>query len=146
MATYLASQYAEIGADVITEALDWSVINIEETDAFILGWGSPFDADDHTFKLFHSNAIGLGYNYGSYQNKQIDQLLTLARVTTNEDERKELYQQFQTKLAEDPPYVFISYLKAVYGVNKRVNGVVEKTLGHHGSGFIWNLEDWTLND
>lgn len=146
MATYLASQFSEIGAEVKTEALDWSVIKIEETDAFILGWGSPFDADDHTYKLFHSNEIGMGYNYGSYQNNTIDELLAKSRVTTNEAERKELYQQFQKELAEDPPYLFIAYLKATYGVNKRVGGIVEKTLGHHGEGFIWNLEDWTLHD
>lgn len=146
MATYLASQFAKIGAEVKTEALDWSVIKIEDTDAFILGWGSPFDADDHTYKLFHSNEIGVGYNYGSYQNETIDELLTKARVTIDESKRKALYQQFQEELAEDPPYIFISYLKAVYGVNERVNGIIEKTLGHHGAGFVWNLEEWSLND
>lgn len=146
IAAYLASQFAEIGADVKTEAIDWSVLKIEDHDAFILGWGSPFDADDHTYKLFHSSEIGNGYNYGSYQNPIIDELLTRARTTVDREKRKEIYGQFQTELLKDPPYIFISYLKAVYGVNERVDGIVEKPLGHGGQGFTWNLEEWTLND
>lgn len=146
IATYLASQFSNIGADVKAEALDWSVINIEECDAFVLGWGSPFDADDHTYKIFHSSEIGEGYNYGSYHNPAIDELLTKARTISEQNKRKEIYGQFQTELVKNPPSIFIAYLKADYGVNKRVNGIVEKTLGHHGEGFIWNLEEWTLND
>jgi len=146
IATYLASQFKKIGADVKAEALDWSVIKIEECDAFVLGWGSPFDADDHTYKIFHSSEIGNGYNYGSYQKPIIDELLTQARTVIEEDKRGEIYSQFQAELLKDPPFIFIAYLKADYGVNKRVHGIVEKTLGHHGEGFIWNLEEWTLND
>jgi peptide/nickel transport system substrate-binding protein len=36
-----------------------------EVDAFVLGWGSPFDPDDHTYKLFHSSQIEDGWNLGA---------------------------------------------------------------------------------
>nr|WP_242872978.1 hypothetical protein [Clostridium magnum] len=38
MAEYFASQFKKIGAEVKVEALDWSVIKIDQCDAFVLGW------------------------------------------------------------------------------------------------------------
>lgn len=146
LATYLASQLKKIGADVKAAALDWSVIDISKTEAFMLGWGSPFDADDHTYRLFHSSEIGSGTNYGSYSDPAVDKLLEEARTTADTVKREELYKQFQQALAENPPYIFIAYQHALYGVNHKVKGIKIKTLGHHGAGFLWNLEEWTLHD
>ena len=73
-------------------ALDWSAITIEEADAFMIGWGSPYDADHHTFSLFHSAESSLtesGYNYGSYSNKTVDALLEKGRLSMNEKERQD---------------------------------------------------------
>lgn len=145
MAEYFASQFKKIGAEVKVEALDWNAIKIEKCDAFVLGWGSPFDADDHTFRLFHSSEINGGDNYGSYSNSKVDEALYKARTTTDENERKKYYAKFQKELAEDPAYDFGVYLKALFGVNKRVSGVKEKVLGHHGAGFLWNVEQWNVN-
>ncbi|AZV57217.1 ABC transporter substrate-binding protein [Clostridium sp. AWRP] len=144
MAEYLAEQFRKIGAEVKVEALDWNAIKIAECDAFVLGWGSPFDADDHTFKLFHSSEVNGGDNYGSYSNPKVDEALEKARTTSDENERKKCYAEFQEELAKDPPYNFGVYLKALFGVNKRVSGIREKVLGHHGAGFLWNVEQWNV--
>ncbi|MCR4435092.1 MAG: ABC transporter substrate-binding protein [Clostridiales bacterium] len=147
MANYLASQFKKIGAEVKVDALDWSVIDIAKCDAFVIGWGSPFDADDHTFKLFHSSQIGgTGYNFGAYSDPKVDELLQKGRTTSDPQQRKKIYQDFQEELSQNPPYNFIVYLKALYGVNKKVSGIKERTLGHHGAGFLWNMEEWTIND
>ena len=145
MAEYFASQFKKIGAEVKVDSLDWSVIKIDQCDAFVLGWGSPYDADDHTFRLFHSSEINGGDNYEAYSNPKVDELLDKARTTTDENERKKLYAEFQKELAEDPAFNFAVYLKALFGVNKRVSGVKEKVLGHHGAGFLWNAEQWNVN-
>jgi ABC-type dipeptide transport system, periplasmic component len=145
MAEYFASQFKKIGAEVKVDALDWSVIKIDQCDAFVLGWGSPFDADTHTFRLFHSSGINGGDNYEAYSNPKVDELLDKARTTTDENERKKLYVEFQKELSENPAFNFAVYLKALFGVNKRVSGVKEKTLGHHGAGFLWNAEQWNVN-
>lgn len=112
--------------------MDWSVIKIDETQAFVLGWGSPFDPDDHTYKLFTSGAIGKGSNnLGAYKNAEVDRFLELARTTSDQKERQKYYGESQKLLAEDPPYNFICYLDALYGVNKNVKGIKPRTLGHH---------------
>lgn len=146
IATYLSSEFKKVGADVKVESLDWNVIKINKCDAFILGWGSPYDADTYTYTLFNSNQSGEnGYNFGSYSNSKIDSLLEQARTTDNENDRKKIYAKFQDELAKDPSYNFCVYLKALFGVNKRITGVKEKVLGHHGAGFIWNIETWNIN-
>lgn len=147
MANYLASQFKKIGAEVKVDALDWSVIKIDKCDAFVLGWGSPFDADAMTYSLFHSSQIGNnGYNFGSYNDPKVDELLFKGRITVDPEQKKALYQKFQQAISEDPPYNFIVYLKALYGANKKISGIKERTLGHHGAGFLWNIEEWTMND
>ncbi|WP_303969181.1 ABC transporter substrate-binding protein [Sporosarcina ureae] len=149
MANYIAEGFTEIGADVQVAALDWSAITIEDTEAFMVGWGSPYDADHHTHILFHSDessVMSTGYNYGSYSNEKVDELLAKGRTTTDPEERKQIYMQFQEELANDPAFDFIAYENAVYGINKDLSGVKERILGHHGSGFLWNVEEWKWND
>ncbi|QTD43442.1 ABC transporter substrate-binding protein [Sporosarcina sp. Te-1] len=149
MANYVAEGYKSIGADVSVAALDWSAITIEECEAFMVGWGSPYDADHHTYSLFHTDASSLtssGYNYGSYSNKKVDRLLEQGRLATDPEERKAAYIAFQGELAADPAFAYIAYVDAVFGINKHIDGVKERTLGHHGSGFLWNVEEWKWND
>ncbi len=149
MANYVAEGFKSIGANVDVAALDWSAITIEETDAFMIGWGSPYDADHHTYILFHSeesSVTGSGYNYGSYSNAKVDALLEKGRLSTDEKERQASYMAFQEELANDPAFAFIAYVNAVYGVHGNIEGVKERTLGHHGSGFLWNVEEWKWND
>ncbi|CAM3259403.1 ABC transporter substrate-binding protein [Filibacter tadaridae] len=149
MANYTAEGFKAIGADVKVAALDWSAFTIDETDAFIIAWGSPYDADHHTHILFHSDQsskTSSGYNYGNYSNVKVDALLDEGRLLTDKDERKTAYMEFQKELAQDPPYDFIAYVDAIYGINKNLSGVKERTLGHHGSGFLWNVEEWKWNE
>ncbi len=144
IANYLADQFKKIGAVVKVEALDWSVIKIENTDVFVLVFGSPFDADDHTYRIFHSPNAEIEWNFGGYSNLKVDEMLEKGRTTSDFKLRKQIYQQLQTELAADPAYNFIVYLKALYGVNKKISGIKLRTLGHHGAGFLWNLEEWSI--
>ena len=65
--------------------------------AYLIGWGSPFDADDHTYKVF---GTGKGANYSGYSNALVDQYLTEARQSDDPAVRKAAYANFQTALAE----------------------------------------------
>lgn len=140
MAAMCASQLRQIGADVSAEtrqSLDWA-----GQEACIIGWGSPFDPDDHTYKIF---TTGAGDNYTAYSNAAVDRLLTEARHTENETARKALYGEFQEKLTEALPYTFIAYVDAAYGMKANIQGITEDTvLGHHGVGVFWNIAEWRI--
>ena len=110
--------------------------------AYLIGWGSPFDADDHTYKVF---GTGKGANYSGYSNEKVDEYLTLARQSSDSSLRREYYAKFQEELAADPPYAFICYIDANYVAKSAVKGIAANTvLGHHGVGIFWNVHEWTI--
>lgn len=141
MANICAQQLGEVGAKVTVRVeanVDW-----ENEDSYLVGWGSPFDPDDHTYKVFKT---GEASNYNSYSNSQVDELLTKARQTNDFNERLEYYKEFQDELTEDMPYTFIAYIDAVYIGDSNISGISEETvLGHHGVGIFWNIAQWTID-
>lgn len=141
MAQIAAQQLRDAGlavqAEVPTEGIDWG-----GQEACIIGWGSPYDADDHTYKVFGTD---MGANYSGYTNALVDKYLTLARQTEDPQARGEYYRQFQQALAQEPAYTFFCYLDAMYVAGERVQGIAADTvLGHHGVGLFWNITQWTL--
>ena len=140
MAAMCASQLQQIGADVRAEtrqSLDWA-----GQEACIIGWGSPFDPDDHTYKIFTTDA---GDNYTAYSDAEVDRLLAEARHTEDTAARTELYHAFQQRLTEHLPYTFLAYVDADYAMKTNIHGITEDTvLGHHGVGVFWNIAQWTI--
>ena len=66
IAQIAAQQLSSVGIDVtvdIPTQVDW-----DGQMAYLIGWGSPFDADDHTYKVF---GTGKGANFSGYSNRPI---------------------------------------------------------------------------
>ena len=133
-------QLNEVGIEAsvdIPAVVDWS-----GQMAYLIGWGSPFDADDHTYKVFGTNK---GANYSSYSNAEVDQALSEARQSDDPTIRKEAYDRFQEELANDPAFAFLCYVDADYVAAEGLQGISEETImGHHGVGIFWNVTEWTL--
>ncbi len=140
MANICAQNLNEIGCDVKVEVpaeVDWA-----GQDAYLIGWGSPFDPDDHTYKVF---GTAKGANYSSYSNEEVDRLLQQARQTEDTAARAQLYKQFQSVMSEDPAYTFIAYIDAIYAGDSNITGISEnQLLGHHGVGIFWNIYEWDI--
>lgn len=139
--TAVAKQLNAVGIHCTVEQpaqVDW-----DGQMAYLIGWGSPLDADAHTYKVFGTQQVA---NDGRYANPRVDAYLTAARQTRDPDERMRLYGLFQEELAKDPPYTFVCYVDSVYVTNTRVHGITEDLLlGHRGSGIFWNVHEWTLD-
>ena len=140
MAQIAAQELKEIGMDVSVEIpaqTDWA-----GQMAFLIGWGSPFDADDHTYKVFGTDK---GANYSGYSNADVDKYLKEARQSADPKVRAEAYANFQKALAEDPAYAMICYIDANYVADSNIKGIDPDTImGHHGVGIFWNVADWTI--
>lgn len=136
-----AQQIREAGINCTVEIpaqMDWG-----GQMACLIGWGSPFDADDHTYKVF---GTGKGANYSGYSNALVDEYLTLARQSADPAVRKEYYGKFQEELARDPAYAFICYIDANYVASSAIQGIAGDTvMGHHGVGVFWNVHEWTIS-
>lgn len=142
MAQAAAQQISQIGIECKVEIptrIDW-----ESQMAYLIGWGSPFDADDHTYKVF---GTGKGANYSGYSNEAVDRYLTQARQSDDPKVRAKAYDRFQEELAKDPAYAFICYIDANYVADASIHGISPDTvMGHHGVGIFWNIEDWTMGE
>lgn len=142
MAQAAAQQISQIGIECKVEIptrIDW-----ESQMAYLIGWGSPFDADDHTYKVFGTDK---GANYSGYSNEAVDRYLTQARQSDDPKVRAEAYDRFQEELAKDPAYAFICYIDANYVADASIHGISPNTvMGHHGVGIFWNIEDWTIEE
>lgn len=140
MAQAAAQQLREVGIDCSVEIpvqVDWG-----GQMAYLIGWGSPFDADDHTYKVF---GTGKGANYSGYSNELVDRYLTEARQSDDPAVRAEAYGRFQEELARDPAFAFLCYVDANYVASARVHGISADTvMGHHGVGIFWNVLDWKM--
>ena len=136
-----AQQLRDVGIHCtvdIPAKMDWG-----GQQACLIGWGSPFDADDHTYKVFGTDK---GANYSGYSNEKVDEYLTKARESADPAIRKEYYNLFQQELANDPAYAFICYIDANYVASSRLHGISTDTvMGHHGVGIFWNVREWTLD-
>lgn len=137
-----AQQIREAGINCTVEIpmqMDWG-----GQMACLIGWGSPFDADDHTYKVFGTDK---GANYSGYSNAKVDEYLTLARQSDDDAVRREYYAKFQEELANDPAYAFICYIDANYVAKSTVSGIASDTvMGHHGVGIFWNVQEWTIEN
>ena len=141
MAQIVAQQLREIGMDVtvdIPAQVDWS-----GQMAYLIGWGSPFDADDHTYKVFGTDK---GANYSGYSNADVDRYLTEARESDDPAVRAEAYANFQKALVADPAFAFICYIDANYVADASITGIdADTVMGHHGVGIFWNVAEWTID-
>lgn len=135
-----AGQLREVGIECQVEIpaqVDWG-----GQMAYLIGWGSPFDADAHTYKVFGTDKSA---NYSGYSNPLVDQYLLMARQSDDPAVRREAYNRFQEELAKDPPFAFICYVDADYVADAGISGISEDTvMGHHGVGIFWNAAQWEM--
>ncbi len=70
--------------------------------------GSVVDADpdDGHWNFFHSTGPWNTYGYNS---ERADELLEQTRLTSDPDERRELWLELEQVLQEEVPYVFLSH-------------------------------------
>ncbi len=142
MSNIIAQNFRDIGVNATVEVqaeVDW-----ENQDTYLIGWGSPFDPDDHTYKVFGTDQAA---NYGSYSNGKVDESLKQGRHHEKYEERLPYYKDFQKELADDPAYTFIAYIDAIYAGNSNLTGITKDTvLGHHGVGIFWNVHEWEFEE
>ena len=96
LAAIACQNLQDIGVDAkyeVKSEIDW-----ENQEAFLIGWGSPFDADDHTYKVFGTDK---GNNYSYYSDEKVDASLTAARQTSDKAERQKYYSEFQQAMVDD---------------------------------------------
>ncbi|MBI3596028.1 MAG: peptide-binding protein [Nitrospirae bacterium] len=123
----------KIGIQVEVRVLEWQAflhqfIDKKKFEAIILGWSLGRDPD--AYDIWHSSKTKEGeFNFVSYNNPEVDQLLLAGRNTCDQDQRKKIYNKIHALIAEDQPYTFLYYPDALPVLHKRFKGISPSPIG-----------------
>jgi len=140
-ATIIQWRLKKIGIKVEIRALEWSTfinefIDKKRFEAVILGWSIGLDPDQ--YDIWHSSKTKQKeFNFVSYGNSEVDELLEKGRRTFNIEERKKAYFRIQEILAEELPYIFLYVPDATPIVHSRFKGIKPSPIG-----ITYNLPKW----
>jgi peptide/nickel transport system substrate-binding protein len=70
----------------------------------MLSWIGNIDPDGFYYAQHHSEG---GFNFHGYANDEVDQLLDAARVETEQDARKELYDEAAKMIVDEASYIYL---------------------------------------
>lgn len=149
VAEEVATQLAEIGiaASVVREDSSDLISDFlipRQYQAAIFSWDPGADPDP--YPAWHSSQItATGRNIAAYSSNEADGLMEDARRTTDLDERRSHYFEFQQQFIDDVPSVILYYPVFTYFTGADVEGVEIGTLFTPSSRFA-NVRDWTLTD
>jgi peptide/nickel transport system substrate-binding protein len=100
--------------------------------------GTP-DPDPYPF--WHETQAESGQNYGGVTDRVMSQYLEQARITTDLASRSRLYQNFQSRFADQVPALLLYYPVYNYAIDARVNGVQLGPLTEPADRFA-SLPNW----
>ena len=146
-AELLKKQWETIGVQVNISS--FSIVDIQqnylrprEYDALLFGQVLGADSDPYSF--WHSlMKKDPGLNLALFGTDETDKLITNGRVEFDETKRASIYQEFQKKLAEEVPAIFLYSPIYLYPVNKSVQGNDIQTLPAPSRRFS-NVEHWYI--
>lgn len=115
LAQLLKDQVAKAGMTMNLIQLDFPTLVADQQagkfGASLAGWSGRIDPDGNMYNQLRTGAAG---NDAKFSNPMVDELMDKARTTTDQGERKGIYQQVQRLIVENAPLVYyraaLSYL------------------------------------
>ncbi len=136
-----------VGVKTATEALPLSriqseVIKTRQFDALFYGQVVGGDPDPYAF--WHSSQTGEnGFNIANFADKDVDQLLEDARLTSDQGARQEKYLRFQEIITDDEPVIFMYSPIYTYVQSNKVKGFAVTNILYPRNRFA-NVTDWYI--
>jgi len=110
IAQVLQQQLKPAGINMELNTVEWGTFldawRNSDFDSFASLNGGSFDPDGYYYRTFHSDG---STNVFNYSDPVMDDLLEKGRVTTDLEERKEIYDRIQKRLVEEMPILFVAY-------------------------------------
>ncbi|WP_027417972.1 ABC transporter substrate-binding protein [Aneurinibacillus terranovensis] len=128
-ATTLQAYLSDIGIKVNLKKVAYATQreSIDKGDFDLsLGVWSPDFGDPYMFMnyWFDSQNFGLAGNRAFYKNDKVDELVRKAASINDQAQRQQLYQQAQTIVIDEAPYVYLYQKDFLLPMNKNVQGFV----------------------
>jgi peptide/nickel transport system substrate-binding protein len=139
IAVMVQNKLEKIGIKVKPRSMEWTTFVSEmqqkHFQASVSGWIVSIKAD--LTSHWHSKSIDDKFNYISYSNPRVDQLIDGASMELDRTKAKAMWAEAQQIIADDAPYFFLFNLDDLNVLHKRFKNVNMVTYG-----WDYNLPDW----
>ena len=128
LAEMLQSDLQNVGITARIVTYDWATyiekIENGEHDIVMIGWSAGGDPDNFFYYLLSkTTAQKPALNLAFYRSDEMQDVLERARMSSNRNERIELYQQAQAIFHRDVPWVPLAHAQRLLVVNRRVQNL-----------------------
>ncbi len=133
----------KIGIKMNIKVLEWQAmlhefIDKKRFESVIMGWALSRDPD--IFDIWHSSKTKEGeFNFISYKNEEVDNLLLEGRRTFDYEKRKKIYHRIHEILVDEQPCTFLYVPDALPVLHKRFKGVEKAPLGIWYDFIHWHV-------
>jgi peptide/nickel transport system substrate-binding protein len=142
ISTVMQEAFKQLGIRMTIHSVEWNVFlkqtQAKEFDACILAWRGGFVINPTA--VWHSKSIQGKYNYISYANAEVDELIEKGRLTVDREEAKLIWRRFQEIIAEEQPYTFLYVAQDCQAIHRRFRGVHMDIRGVYK-----NLHQWWVS-
>ncbi len=111
------------GFDVKIQAMEFAsslaTARAGNFQTYMILWSGRADADGNMYSFLHG---GYGFNYGHYDNQQVDALLDQARIAPSVADRTALYAKLWEIERQDLPVLYLWSPKNIVGLKKTLLG------------------------
>lgn len=124
------------------EDIQNQVIKPRAYEALLFGEIVGNDPDPYPF--WHSSQMtSPGLALAIFYQKDVDNLIETARKTTDPEQRRLKYLNFQNILASELPAIFLFNPKYIYAVNKKIQGINSQYISMPSDRFA-GIENWYI--
>lgn len=126
-AVIIQKRLRSIGMKVKIKIVEWSAflnefINKKKFETVLLGWSLSLDPD--IYDIWHSSKTKEGeFNFVSFKNKDVDELLAAGRREFNQAKRKKIYNKIHKIIYDEQPYLFLYTADSLPILSSRFKGI-----------------------
>ena len=144
-ALILQYQLQKAGIKMNIRVMEWqaflnTVVHPRNFEAVLLGWSMALMPDAYPIWHSSSNKLG-GFNFVSYENKEVDNLIEKGNNTVNREELGKIYKEIFKIVTDDLPYLFLYIPDSISAVNKNIKNVEPSFVG-----IMHNQKDWEIKE
>ena len=143
----IVRQFGEVGIHATQETKGGTALVREfllprKFQMVLYGWDQGPDPDPYA--AWHSSQVReQGFNLAGFTDQRLDEVLSEARQTTDQERRRALYAEFQQIFAEEVPSILLFYPLYHYYVRDDVKGIALGVLFEPSSRFA-NVNQWYI--
>jgi peptide/nickel transport system substrate-binding protein len=123
VAQVIQSMAAEAGFDIKIRLIEFATSFKEAQSGnfqiFQINWSGRIDPDANIYVFMHT---GAPQNDGGYSNPEADRLMEDARLTSDVDQRKALYEKLTGIMLKDEPIIYLYHRKLLFAQTKKLEG------------------------